>query len=269
MQLFDKYGRRIPPQDLKSAVSNSVIEHPEYRNHFLFRSSVKSGWSQYKPYYQERLAHLLEVGFSVDILPDVVEDRVNSLLSTIKLDKKIKNLLKGVYLWFVIPQMDIADLGEATKKFIKVAAASYCRRDPSYRQSEIEPSNLAGQVEITLNSRYGQLIEKVSNGPVVGIYFPGSLQGYSENARQEQMESLPENCILSGPLEMAISSIMFPDVLEKSFSANFHCSAIRSKDPRYFSVKFWYFDDIFKFDFYGGDGNLTDLGSECGLTLLW
>lgn len=82
---------------------------------------------------------------------------------------------------------------------------------------------LVGKVRIVAESRHDQLITKMKQGPVIGIHFPNSLQGFSVHADREQMSTLPpvrrspkgeggEGFILSG-MDTPIAMVMYPDIL--------------------------------------------------------
>ena len=144
-------------------------------------------------------------------------ERTNELVMRIAADETMKNVLNGVWYPFCIP----AGLGVTEEnygaKLDKVLLPAVAR---AYKKTFCErPFNnnlkgqLSGEVEIWKGSRHERVLEAASKEPVVGIYFPTALQGYSINADREQMESLNEMFLLAGGLDTMAAMSMYAEEL--------------------------------------------------------
>ena len=250
--LFDRHGRRIPPRGLVAAVCDPN------RYFRLDQPSLD---------YANRLARLEQAGLPAGISAAEFEARASALLSSIGENKWIKNLLNGVYLPVIIPQMNISDLGAVTEQLVSAAEKSYLSQFPNRSFTNHRKGELAGQATIVSGSRYEQLLACLDKGAVVGIYFPACLQGFSVDAQREQMLSLPENFILSGSVESAIAWGMYPDILGRDFhTPGYDCSAVQWRSSDY-SLSFGAYDVNAGFGLRASLGYASDYFSG-GLLLL-
>lgn len=162
-----------------------------------------------------RLARLDAVGLVASIeVANHFRTLIDRLLVQIRGNEQIRNLLNGVYLPIIIPQTNVVDLGETTERFLEAAEKSYKQKSPRRSFTNYPKGQLVGQVTVAEEgSRYEQLLDRMARESFVALYFPNPLQGYSVRAQREQMTSLPEGFILSGPLDTAIGWVMYPDVL--------------------------------------------------------
>ncbi len=250
--LFDRHGRRIPPSGLigKACDANRAF----YLN-------------QPPPDYAGRLARLQSSGLQISVSVDDFKGRSEAILAKVGANEQIKNLLKGVYLSVVIPQTNLTDLGELTEKFVAVAGDAYRRQFPNRPFTNHRAGELAEQVSIVESSRYQRLLDAMAQGLVVGMYFPACLQGFSIHAQREQMKILPEQFILSGPIEASMSWLMYPDILGRDFNTpGYDCSAVSWQSADY-SLYFGADDDNADFD-GGADLGGANADYSGGLLLL-
>lgn len=235
-KLFDKNGRRIP-KDLSSSVCD-----PDKR----FKL-VQPRMKTVKDYARvlKILADALGVGVQdLGITAEEFKAKAEELMSTIPSNSA--NIKKGVGLPLVLPKF------ESFEKLLCSVNNSYKNvfqnRNFCYNlKSELGLSVVAAKT--VEGSRQDQLIEKMKQGPVVIIFFPNSLQGFSVNASREQMESLPEGFILSG-IETIIAMIMYPEVLARdSYTPTLGLAGLFRQSSDY-SLLFWAADNELSF----GDG---------------
>lgn len=201
---FDKHGRRIPPSGLQSPVVDAN------RNFRL---------SQPKLDYGQLIARATELLQQGPIMSAAdFETRALAIMGHVKTNPQLANLLKGVHLPIVLPQMAVPDYGKVLEEiFLTAVKKAYTAVFPDRLFNNYRKNDLAGKVTIVPDTRHEQLIAQMSQGAVVGIYFPTALQGYSITASREQMVFLSENIILSGGLDMAMSMVMYPEVLARDF----------------------------------------------------
>jgi len=211
--LFDKNGRRIPPRGL---VANVCDPNREFA---LVQPEID---------YSAWLERFDGTGLSTFISGADFEARAKELLQALGQNEQTKNLLKGVHLPVVIPHTQVADLGQTIEEFVAAAGKSYSRQFPDRSFKNYRQGELAGQVTIVDGSRYERLIDDIAESSVVSIYFPNPLQGFSVDAQREQMATLPESFILSGPLDTAMGWIMHTNVLARDYQTPvYDCSAVQ------------------------------------------
>lgn len=205
-KLFDKNGRRIP-QDLEKNVCDPN------KNFMLVRPKMNTVVD-----YANRILRLHgSLGINTEITAEGFMAEINRQLEIIKGDAIISNIANGVYLPVIMPKLETADLGTAIERYLKGVGKSYKKIFSKREFNDYRSGTLAGEVSIISESRHDVLIKRVKQGPVIGIYFPNSLQGFSVYADREQMSALPENFILSG-LDTLIAMIMYSDVLAKDYN---------------------------------------------------
>lgn len=199
--LFDRHGRRIP-KGLQNEVLNA---NHEYRLKELAEFKYIERLGRINQFFKQNLA--VPTGEFIT--------KVTTLITKIKSDPGLKNIFHGVYLPICIPQIKVDDYGRVLEEmFLPAVKRAY---EAEFKRREFHSHLLAGslaeQVSVVEESRHQRLVDAMSQGPVIGIYFPTVLQGFSISASREQMSSLPEDFILSGALDIATAIVMYPDVL--------------------------------------------------------
>lgn len=242
--LFDRHPCRIKPRGLVASVCN-----PNWSFH-LVRPALD---------HNERLAraseyHRADTAISVSEF----QERTEAAHAKAMALPGCVNLAKAVRLPLCFPKTEIADLGQITEDFVTAAGKSYCRQFPNRSFKNYRQGDLAGQVSIVSGSRYEQFIQALTQSAVVANYYPNPLQGYSVDAQREQMASLPEGFILSGPLDTAMGWVMYPDVLARDFKTpGYDCSAVQWQSSE-FSLGFKACDDEADFDYRADLSNAYD-----------
>lgn len=204
--LFDKNGRRVP-QGLTASVCDAnkdfrlnqpeLAEETDYANRLL------------------RLHGCLSV--DTGITAKQFEQETGRLLILIRDNPQVANITNRVWLPVVLPKLITDDLGAELEYYLTAVGNSYAKVFPDRKFYNHRKGTLAGEVKIVGGSRHSQLIAKMKQEPVIGIYFPNPLQGFSVNASREQMATLPKGFVLSG-LDTVIAMIMYPDVLARDFN---------------------------------------------------
>ncbi len=241
--LFDRHGRRIPPQGMKTSVVDAD------RNFYLDQKVMKL-----EDYGLRLTLAAGYLGRSIAIDPEEFVDRANALRERIRGDERLANLLHGVHLPIALPQIAIGDYGTALEVvFLPAVGRSYEIAFPGRKFYNHRRGTLAGQVTVAEGSRHCDLLAAMVAGPVVGLYFPTALQGYSALACLEQMAILPDNTLLAGALEPAMALIMYPDILARhGQTPSLDCTALHWQG---LSLYFKAVDDNLSFDFRFLDAN--------------
>jgi hypothetical protein len=207
--LFDETGRR-DQRGLKSDVC------APNRKYYLVRPSLD---------YSGRLNRLKQTGFALDITADEFERQTYNLRAFLKTTTAIANLANGFCLPVVIPRAsDEDDLGLAMDKFV-TGAQDAIRHEFPHREFNSRVS-LTGRLVIEEGSRQDRLVSKLKIRPVVALYYPLALWGFSVDAQREQMAALPNSLVLCGIRATSLAEIMYPDVLARDcHTPAYDCSA--------------------------------------------
>ncbi|MFA7286725.1 MAG: hypothetical protein WC052_03650 [Patescibacteria group bacterium] len=209
---FDKNGQRLIPPGLKAAVTRPTAIHQ------LHQPELD---------YADILPRLVAAFLGVESMANSLfalgtiafKAQSDALLAKIAATPSIANILNGVHLPIVIPQFEVTDYGHALQQvFFPAVGQSYESQFPRRHFHQHLSAKLAGNVSIVNGSRHERLVERMKDGPVVGIYFPNPLQGWSVDAQREQMGNLYSGLLLAGGIDSAIAQVMYPG--ELSLDAN-------------------------------------------------
>lgn len=147
--------------------------------------------------------------------PDINEFKqsVQSILDDIARDPNSAGILKGVHVPFMLPQTLISDEGAALEEFyLQFVGDAFRTQFPGFTFKDHHSKPLTGTLEVLSGSRHDLLINRLSKGSVVGVYFP-ALREYSVPAALEKIAYLPERFLLAGGLDTAAALIACPDLL--------------------------------------------------------
>lgn len=248
--LFDKHGRRIP-KDLKNSVCDAD------KDFYLAQPEID---------YAERLIRFADV-FHLSCAE--FEKKSKELIKKIKNDFQLANLLNGIYLPIILPQIEAKnfDYGRILEEvFLTAVGKAYKKQFSSRDFINYRKGNLQGKVSIVPESRHNQLINKMKKDVVVGIYFPNPLQGFSILAAREQISTLPEDLILSGGFDTSAATAMYPDVLARDYhTPGYDLSALSWESSRY-SLCFRAYDGELVF---GSRADLSDAYDDYSSGLLF
>ncbi|MFH1662029.1 MAG: hypothetical protein ABIA02_02950 [Candidatus Falkowbacteria bacterium] len=202
-KLFDKNGRRIP-EDLQANVCDANrdfrLDQPKLDEEVDFANRIL------------RLHGCLSI--DTEVTAEQLKAETERLLAIIRENSQIANIANGVYLPVVLPKLVTDDLGVELELYLDSVNNSYAKIFGDRKFYNHRKGTLANKVSIVDRSRHDQLIERMKEGPVIGLHFPNPLQGFSINASREQMSTLPEGFILSG-IDTPISMMMYPDILAR------------------------------------------------------
>jgi len=202
---FDKNGRRIP-KGLRANVCDAN------RDCYLDQPRMET-----EDDYAKRLSCLHNnLGIDTGINAEQFKQEVERQLALIRSNPQTANILNGVWLPVILPNLEADDLGMVLEQYLEVAKRSYVRTFSNRKFNNYRKGELVGQVSTVNGSRYDKLIERMRRGPIIGIYFPNPLQGFSIEASREQMDVLPDDLALSG-LDIIIAMVMYPDVLARDW----------------------------------------------------
>jgi len=200
--LFDKNGRRIPEglqAPVRDANRSFGLRQPDF------------SWAN----LHNRIALLhnsLGRRHNTGIKAEELKAEAERLLAIIKEDIQIANIANGVCLPVILPKLFMDDLGAELELYLDGVKNSYTKIFGNRIFYNYCKGILMNKIGIIKESRHDQLISRMKEGPVIGLHFPNSLQGFSAYADHEQMLMLPEGFILSG-MDTVIAIIMYPDIL--------------------------------------------------------
>lgn len=212
--LFDCSGRRIP-KGLLAKVCNVNrtfrLDQPklDFAN-FAFRI-LRMHWC---------------LGIDTEVF-EQFKPETERLLAIIRGNSLIANIANGVCLPIVMPKIvNDDDIGKELELYLSGVKKSYIKTFGDRKFRHRKGTLLSDDVVIVDGSRYYELIAQMKEDPVIGIYFPNSLQGFSCKASREQMATLPEGFILSG-MDIIVAMMMYPDILARGINTpGLHLAAL-------------------------------------------
>ena len=257
---FDEHGRRISEGLQTFGVSNANrnlwFNRPELNKEVDFTNRIL------------RLHKCLNI--DTEINAKQLKEETERLLAIIGENSQIANIVNGVYLPVVLPRLVTNDLGAEVELYLKGVNDSYINTFSDRKFCNDHEGVLADKVRIANGSRHDKLIERMKQGPVIGIYFPDSLRGFSIDASNEQMLTLPKGFILSG-MDTFIAMMMYPDILACDNAPGLNLTALRCKDPRTCMMMFtgisrlkWQINN-YSFAFRADDVDLEFFDETCSL----
>lgn len=203
--LVDRYGRCIPISGMSGKVCDPDPSFVKFR-------FGQPNFGKVKNYIRGIKNMQQHFDPDVNVSPRRFQEKTEYLLDLIKDNNRIANLTNGLWLPLIIPNLKFDDLGDNLNYFYKAAFSSYKSSGFGKNTSELL-GQLKNEVQIASESRFDRLIEQSKTvEPLIGIYFPYALLGFSIRACRQQMQCLPEGLILSG-LDTAVASIMYPEIL--------------------------------------------------------
>jgi len=244
--LFDKRGRRIP-----KGLQTNVCD-PDKDFH-LIQPKLKKDVD-----FANRILRLHGcLGIDTGVTAEQLKSETERLLAIVNGNPQIANIAKGVYLPVIMPKIVNNDLGAEMELYLAGVKESYGKAFDHRSFNNYRQGTLANNVSIVDGARHDQLIERMKEGPVIGLHFPNPLQGFSVNADRKQMSTLPEGFILSG-MDTAIAMVMYPDILARDWNTSGLDLAALQWQSSGSSL-----------DFTAGDGGLDfgctdDLARACG-----
>ncbi|MFA6429148.1 MAG: hypothetical protein WCV84_01480 [Patescibacteria group bacterium] len=164
------------------------------------------------------------------------ETRSKALIAKLAEDKQAKNLLKGVYLPLVFPQITITDYGRTLEEiFLAAVKRSYEEAFPGRPFTNHRKNTLAGhQVKIVDGTRHEKLLAMMADGPVVGLWFANPLQGFSIPACREQIAAFQNGILLSGAIDTATAWVADPKTIARDWNTPGNdCAAVRWRSADY------------------------------------
>jgi hypothetical protein len=163
------------------------------------------------------------IGKFVD--PSEFERTSTALLDSLRRDPRLVDILNGPHLPICLPQCTIGDYGGAIEDLmLPPVAKAYEAAFAGRRFENRLKGKLRGKLTIARASRQEALLGRIAEGPVVGIQFPATLQGYSVLAAQEQLAELPAGFVLSGTLDTCAAILTYPEVLGAEHAPTLVCA---------------------------------------------
>ena len=203
--------------------------------------------------YADRLRRMEEFSGPTGLSAAEFEDRAEGLFTKLRGDILLAPTAAGVCLPVPFAARKVGDYGTDLEAVLLGTGRAYENEFPQRKFINHRKGTLASQVTVLSNTRHDRFIARLVE-PVVGLYFPNLLQGFSVDAQRQQICDLPESMLLSGPIDTALAMTAYPDVLARDFNTpGLDCSAVQWRSARC-SLFFWAIGGELGFD-YG-----TDLG---------
>jgi hypothetical protein len=197
ISLFDSNGRGL-------VVKGDVGASPLCRHYFQINNPLIN-----LPEIHKNLQKFLEISISLEKF----EKSVGNILSEVKADPALSQLLNAPYFPFALPKMAAGDIGKKLEElFIPALKLSYKEKFPTYDFVNQVRQDLNLQIRIIEGSRHENLVAKLNNGEVVGIIFP-ALIDFSIEASLNFLNKLPAEFTLCGGYDTFAAFIGNPGLL--------------------------------------------------------
>lgn len=217
MQLFDDAGRYSGmPQPLASPCVS--LEQPEIE----YADVLTSAYSSFPPPDPTR-----PVG---PMYPEELAARADAIMRRLRSNPSVSNILNGVHLPLLLPQLPSRHYGSRWDRlwgrsndygtllrdiFMPAVKKSHWLAYPERQFVNWLEKLLSHELTIAPESRHDRVVEQMSKGYVVGIFFPMALLGFSALDCRQLMAMLPENFALSGGFDLATALTCYPKVLAR------------------------------------------------------
>jgi hypothetical protein len=220
--LFDVSGRRIKTDAIVAPV-NSASDRYALAQPRIDHSAIHARISEH-------------LGGAGELSVGDFKSRAVRLIEALSASDATRQLLQGVHVPFFLPQRLIADIGEALEEiFLPAVGSSWRAQFPKYDFRNELKGGLAGKVNIAPGSRYERLLRAMESGPVVGMYFPLALSGFSVDAALQQMSDLPDDFLLAGGVDASAALVGCPEMIMKidGYAPQLDLSGIEGRASRY------------------------------------
>ncbi len=221
MQLFDNFGRYCGlPQP--SASPHVRLEQPEV----CYDSILSWVYSKFPPPNPQRPIGPLNA--------EQLGVRSEAFVDRLRRDERVSNVLKGVYLPLLLPQLPSRHYGSrwdylpgrandygTLLRDIFLPAMMQCLWIADSRRwfaNHLAPL-LPHQVNIAPESRHEQLVQRMLREHVIAIFFPMALLGFSAGDCRRLIATLPKNFLLSGGFDVATAFVCYSKLLARDATA--------------------------------------------------
>jgi hypothetical protein len=199
--LVNEYGQFIPA-GLSAPV---VAPNPEY---FLARPA-----DDYEDRFN-RMAGAFNCASKITAL-DFIE-RTSKVIEAVRSNDRLANLLSGVYLRLLLPQITIDSHSRVLEEiFLPAAKAAYEKEFPGRKFVNLQENQLINEVSLVPGIRYEKLISAMEKGPVPAVYFPLAFLAYSILAVREIIPILPGIIIPSGVYDLSAAIAGYADIMAR------------------------------------------------------
>ncbi len=199
-ELFDSFGRCLPGEHLRKHVFQSS------RRYFkLQQPNIDFGLI-----YQRLRTHL---HIETTLTAADFEARVKAILNGLQNDPATAAIANGVYVPFMLPKQDLADIGSKMDSvYLPAVKASFENTCTGKTFTNYLKDGLTGKLSIAVDSRHECLLDAQQSEVQVGVYFP-ALMEYSVPAAIEKVSHLPGKFMLAGGYDTAAALVGSPELL--------------------------------------------------------
>ena len=220
--LFDVSGRRIPSQGIGAPVNPACTRYDLTQpatDHSVIHSRITEHFPGAEVVSRDEFAH-----------------RSGALLESLRDGEATREVARSVHVPFVLPKGRFADHGQALEDvFLPAVSRSWKARYPKYNFTNELKGGLVGKVNVAAGSRHERLVQSMAERPLIGIYFPLALSGFSVDAALRQMADLPDGFLLAGAYDVCAALVGCPELAMKAdgYPPQLDLAALESPAPRY------------------------------------
>jgi hypothetical protein len=206
---FTASGIRMPYEGLKSATTAPDEEYAFPETRIVTRDILYGVWW--------RIGCFLP-GVALGL--ETFWEQAQALRQTLLMYSELSGLIDGVCLPLVIPVLSEPDYGCRLAQILPAVKASYQNWFPQRRFIDCLNYDRSENLTIIRQSNMSHLNGTLTTTPVVGLYFPDALRGWSIRACREQMQTFPASLgmILPDAIIHGLGIIGYPYLLAHGLS---------------------------------------------------
>ena len=220
-QLFDEFGR-CEPVGLQQAANETSRRYFQCEPPSLDLDEI----------FKRLVRHL---GEPSGLDASQFSERVNTILDDLRGDEATANIANGVYVPFFIPaNPEISDIGFALEeKYMVAVKNAFAEAQPEYDFEAQLKSGFSGKFTVIEGSRHEQLVTRLGDEAVVGVYFPAMAE-FSVPAALEKVTQLPEKFLLTGGFDLCAVFVAIPDLLirENGYPPSLWFTALQGENDK-------------------------------------
>lgn len=198
----DDNGRVIPIEGMGNVVD--ADKHIQYIQSIVGYSDV----------YQRVIKHFPEG--TIFVSEEEYIKQAESLIAEVEADWQVGNLLKGSYFPLPLPKIRRGDYGEVFQQdFLSAVVKSFQSQFLNRKFNNWRKNELACNMSV-VDERHAQLVERLTENPLVGLYFLNPFQGFGIEADRQMIQSFPVGYSLSGGIDASIAFVADPKTLARN-----------------------------------------------------
>jgi len=209
-----------------------------------------------------RLKSYFPVG-TIFLSPDDFRAQIVSMMSSLRNDLQVGNLLNGVHLPVCFPMMNVGDYPSTIRIFLEAVGNAFSHLYSGMVFRNMLENELNTNFQLFESERFSRFLETMAAKPQAGLFFPDSLRAFSPNACHQQIDAYPDGFSLAGVLGTALALVAHTEILVGDNAPAMDCAAhfVKSSDDG----RVLFFEPRINRLYFGGKQPIASGTSSCGI----